>query len=121
MNLHACSEYPQPDYLLTELRPHQRTGVTKCLELLEGPLHGGILADEMGLGKTLTAIVACKENTAYVGGMFNLIVTTASSVSVWEDELKKHFVKVCYAPLFSGRMLDTHDYAGARTCRQTHQ
>lgn len=35
------------------LKPHQREGVMRMVELEAGPDQGGILADEMGLGKTI--------------------------------------------------------------------
>lgn len=84
--LHSSPPIAQPQNIITELRPWQKTGVAKLLKMARGPFHGGILGDEMGLGKTLQVICACEELRAERHA-FVLIVATKSCISQWLDEL----------------------------------
>jgi SNF2 family DNA or RNA helicase len=95
MTIQNTSPLPQPDYLETELREPQPTGIAKLINIINGFLDGGIQGDEMGLGKTIQAIVTAIENRPNVKGCFDLIVTTKATIAQWEEELQQHFKPVC--------------------------
>ena len=82
------ADFEVPQSLAKIMRKYQKNGY-KWLRTLETWQFGGILADDMGLGKTLQAISALlaakqegKEGTT-------LIVTPASLVFNWQEELKR--------------------------------
>uniref|UniRef100_A0A8C4QGT4 RAD54 homolog B n=1 Tax=Eptatretus burgeri TaxID=7764 RepID=A0A8C4QGT4_EPTBU len=86
-------------HLTSQLRPHQREGVTFLYEAIMGfrstSVHGAILADEMGLGKTLQCVALLW--TLLRQGPYGarpilrrvLIVTPGSLVRTWAREFYK--------------------------------
>ncbi|XP_060591362.1 DNA repair and recombination protein RAD54B-like [Ruditapes philippinarum] len=86
-------------YLSSNLRPHQREGVTFLYECVMGYRNysgqGAILADDMGLGKTLQCISLIW--TLYKQGPYGgkpvakriLVITPGSLVKNWHQEFKK--------------------------------
>uniref|UniRef100_UPI003590237B DNA repair and recombination protein RAD54B isoform X2 n=1 Tax=Myxine glutinosa TaxID=7769 RepID=UPI003590237B len=86
-------------HLTSQLRPHQREGVTFLYEAIMGfrstNVHGAILADEMGLGKTLQCVALLW--TLLRQGPYGarpilrrvLIVTPGSLVRTWAREFYK--------------------------------
>lgn len=82
------ADFELPSGLNASLRPYQISGY-RWLRLLDRFGFGGILADEMGLGKTLQALsvlAAVKEET---GRCTALIITPASLVYNWYEELQR--------------------------------
>ena len=81
------ADYDVPDSLKSVLRNYQKDGY-RWLRTLDAYGFGGILADEMGLGKTVQVIAVllavAKEQTQP-----SLIVSPASLVYNWQEELKK--------------------------------
>ncbi|PYH38328.1 DEAD/DEAH box helicase [Aspergillus neoniger CBS 115656] len=73
---------------------HVVTGVRR--DTPPTPLRGGLLADEMGLGKSLSmlALIAYHlDNLAStnIGPRATLIVTTASTIPGWQQQIERHF------------------------------
>ena len=88
------------EFLDTKLLEHQRSGVSKVMYSLDGPFAGCILGDMMGLGKTLMTIVVSHLDRGR-HGCFDLILTTKTCVSQWEEEFKWHVKEVRSSlPLF---------------------
>lgn len=82
------ADFELPADLNASLRAYQVSGY-RWLRLLDRFGFGGILADEMGLGKTLQALsvlAAVKEET---GRCPSLIVTPASLVYNWYEEIRR--------------------------------
>ena len=82
------SDYPLPGGIHAELRPYQETGF-RWMKTLEHCGFGGILADEMGLGKTLQTIVYFSSLPRSETGLAHLVVSPASLVLNWADELAR--------------------------------
>ena len=81
-------------FLNTQLFSHQASGISRILYLLDTQFAGCILADMKGLGKTLTTIaVSILDQKRH--GKFDLILTTESRVSRWEEEFMTHVKPVC--------------------------
>jgi|GEM_PF-209246 len=77
------------------LKDYQSFGV-KWLLMLSKYGFGGILADDMGLGKTLQAIAFLESDKKE--GSIDMVVTPASLLFNWENELKKfdsHLKAIC--------------------------
>ncbi len=70
------------------LRPYQRRGVEWLHHLCEAGCHG-LLADEMGLGKTLQVLALLAARP--VEGRPHLVVSPASVVPVWREEMAHFF------------------------------
>ena len=85
------SDFEEPESLQKILRHYQKKG-HKWLRTIENYKFGGILADDMGLGKTLqiiSVLLAYKENTLEEDRLPSLIVSPASLVYNWQDEVAK--------------------------------
>ena len=94
------SDFEVPEQLQKIMRGYQKYGY-QWLRTLEEYQMGGILADDMGLGKTLQAIavlLAAKKNGRKGT---SLIVTTASLVFNWGEELRR-FAPELKAELITG-------------------
>jgi hypothetical protein len=81
-------EYPVPDSLNAELRPHQQIGY-RWMRYLHQQRFGGLLADDMGLGKTVQVIglmahLAEKEELQPA-----LIVLPLTLIENWRRELAR--------------------------------
>ncbi|MFD1018726.1 DEAD/DEAH box helicase [Thalassobacillus hwangdonensis] len=88
--LTALGHLPHMDFL-----PHQ----TEAAEEIVHRMHGrAILADEVGLGKTIEAGLVLKEYM--IRGMVNkvLILSPASLVNQWVQELHEKFLIQAYSP-----------------------
>ncbi len=70
------------------LRPYQRRGVEWLHHLCAVGCHG-LLADEMGLGKTLQVLALLAARP--VEGRPHLVVSPASVVPVWREEMARFF------------------------------
>ncbi|WP_211746909.1 DEAD/DEAH box helicase [Paenibacillus sp. Marseille-Q4541] len=83
-------EFPVPSSLHAELRDYQKTGY-RWMKMLASYRFGGILADDMGLGKTLQSITFILSEIPVMREhkMPALIVSPASLVYNWHNELKK--------------------------------
>ncbi|WP_123039233.1 DEAD/DEAH box helicase [Cohnella candidum] len=83
-------EFPVPDSLDAVLRDYQKTGY-QWLKTLAHYRFGGILADDMGLGKTLQSIAFLVSELPAIrdGGRPALIVSPASLLYNWQNELRK--------------------------------
>lgn len=80
---------PQPKLLSCQLKEYQIKGLSWLANLYEQGING-ILADEMGLGKTVQSISVM----AYLAEKYNiwgpfLVVTPASTLHNWQQEIKK--------------------------------
>jgi len=84
------------------LRPYQRRGVEWLHHLCEVGCHG-LLADEMGLGKTLQVLALLAARP--VEGRPHLVVSPASVVPVWREEMARFFPQLQCDVLKSG-----HDF-----------
>lgn len=99
----ADADYEVPKSLRRVLRGYQKRGY-QWLRTLESCRFGGILADEMGLGKTLQVIavlLAAREERETIQdtlsgyenekmeSQVSLVVSPASLVYNWEEELKR--------------------------------
>lgn len=82
------AEYEVPDSLHDIMRNYQKVGY-KWLRTLESMQFGGILADDMGLGKTLQVIAVLLSEKAAGRRNPSLIVTPASLVYNWEEEIRQ--------------------------------
>jgi len=88
------------------LHQHQRTAVRKLRRIMDHPngFGGAILGDTMGLGKTVQEITTClsPEGTSYR----NLVVAPASTIPIWQAQLREHFKPVgsCYTFYGKGRL-----------------
>lgn len=82
------SDYEVPDSLRETMRGYQVAGY-KWLRTLEACGFGGILADDMGLGKTLQIISALLARKEEGRQGTTLIVTPASLVYNWQEELRR--------------------------------
>lgn len=81
------ADFEEPESLSAVMRNYQKNGY-KWLRTLEAWQFGGILADDMGLGKTLQVIavlLAAKRE----GGGTSLVISPASLVFNWGEEIKK--------------------------------
>lgn len=85
-----------PTDLNANLREYQKTGF-KWLSSLADLKMGGILADDMGLGKTLQVISLLLSQKD--GSKPSIIVTPASLVYNWQEEIKK------FAPTLSSMVI----------------
>jgi superfamily II DNA or RNA helicase len=83
-------EFPIPDHLAGILRDYQKYGY-QWMKTLARYRFGGILADEMGLGKTIQSIafLASALPEIRAAGMPAMIVSPASLLYNWHNELKK--------------------------------
>lgn len=85
----------QPDFLVTELREHQRAGVAWMLHRERHVFcgcRGGLLLDDVGLGKTLqllTTIYEQKQSGRAVGP--TLVISDRQIMDVWKNEIAIHF------------------------------
>lgn len=84
-----------PNLLKTELKPHQREGLTWLAANLLAKRTGALLADDMGLGKTLQAIAFMawlQEQAAARRQPLEpvLIVAPTSLLGSWQSEIHKH-------------------------------
>jgi superfamily II DNA or RNA helicase len=70
------------------LRPYQRRGVEWLHHLCDADCHG-LLADEMGLGKTLQVLALFAARP--LSGRPHLVVSPASVVPVWREEMARFF------------------------------
>lgn len=86
------SDFEEPPSLSHVLRGYQKNGF-KWFRTLEAYGFGGILADDMGLGKTLQMIAVLLAAKLEGQQGSSLIVSPASLVYNWEEELKR------FAPL----------------------
>lgn len=82
------ADYEEPDSLSKILRPYQKNGY-KWMRTLSEAQFGGILADDMGLGKTLQVITLLLAKKEEGNCTPSLIVTPASLVYNWQDELER--------------------------------
>lgn len=80
------SEYEISSKYDALLRDYQKYGY-QWLRTLSDYGFGGILADDMGLGKTLQILSLLEQNK--VDGEVSIVVTPASLILNWEDEVKK--------------------------------
>ena len=80
------ANYEITDYYDKLLRDYQKYGY-QWLRTLSDYGFGGILADDMGLGKTLQVISLLEHKKK--AGHFSMVVTPASLILNWEDEVKK--------------------------------
>lgn len=82
------ADFEEPESLSHILRGYQKNGY-KWLKTLETYGFGGILADDMGLGKTLQmiAVLLAAKQEGQQG--ISLIVSPASLVYNWEEELHR--------------------------------
>lgn len=82
------ADFEEPESLTHILRGYQKNGY-KWLRTLESYGFGGILADDMGLGKTLQmiAVLLAAKQEGKTGT--SLIVSPASLVYNWEEELHR--------------------------------
>ncbi|KAL3424894.1 DNA repair protein rad16 [Phlyctema vagabunda] len=69
-----------------DLKPHQREGVGRAMNLEMSRFRGGVLGDDMGLGKTLQAICLMLMRPLKLP---NLVVVPKSLVANWVAEIKK--------------------------------
>lgn len=81
-------EYEIPAELAGILRDYQVSGF-KWLKTMQDYHLGGILADDMGLGKTLQVIALLEDNKNKGGHPLSIVVTPASLILNWKDEIKK--------------------------------
>lgn len=84
-------DFPLPASLESVLRSYQNYGFLWLKNLKQNGL-GGVLADDMGLGKTLQVIaflLSEKEETRPAGRRFALVITPASLVYNWREELRR--------------------------------
>jgi superfamily II DNA or RNA helicase len=70
------------------LRPYQRRGVEWLHHLCDADCHG-LLADEMGLGKTLQVLALLAVRP--LAGRPHIVVSPASVVPVWREEMARFF------------------------------
>lgn len=83
---HAHVEFELPEHYKPILRDYQKEGF-QWLKLISHYGFGGILADDMGLGKTLQMIAYLDSERQE--GRTNIVVTPASLLLNWEDEIHK--------------------------------
>lgn len=83
-------DFPVPDSLAPILRDYQKYGF-QWLKTLAHYRFGGILADDMGLGKTLQSIAFIVSVLPEIRkqGLPAIIVSPASLIYNWQNELKK--------------------------------
>lgn len=83
-------DFPVPESLAPVLRDYQQYGF-QWMKTLAHYRFGGILADDMGLGKTLQSIAFLLSELDDIrqGGVPALIVTPASLLYNWHNELKR--------------------------------
>ena len=92
------TDFEVPEHLKTTMRNYQSDGY-KWIRLLDHFGFGGILADEMGLGKTLQAISVLSACKAENGHCHTLVVTPASLVYNWCEEIHRFAPKLQAAPV----------------------
>lgn len=84
-----------PNLLKTELKPHQREGLSWLVSGLLARRTGALLADDMGLGKTLQAIAFMawlQEQAAAKREPLEpiLVVAPTSLLGNWQNEIHRH-------------------------------
>ena len=92
------TDFEVPEHLKTTMRNYQSDGY-KWIRLLDHFGFGGILADEMGLGKTLQAISVLSACKAENGHCHTLVVTPASLVYNWCEEIHRFAPKLQAVPV----------------------
>lgn len=102
-------EFPVPDSLAPVLRDYQKYGF-QWMRTLAHYRFGGILADDMGLGKTLQSIAFLVSMLPEIRDRKQpaLIVSPASLVYNWQNELKK-FAPEIRAAIADGSQADRSD------------
>lgn len=80
---------PEPEGVVTTLRPYQRDGFHWLAFLWQHGL-GGVLADDMGLGKTLQVLSLVAHTRAQGHRTPFLVVAPTSVVSAWVSEAARH-------------------------------
>lgn len=79
-----------PDTVVTQLRDHQRRGVTWLVWMMQHGF-GAILADDMGLGKTLQVLALVAWERAQASEQApTLIVGPTSVLEAWRTEAARH-------------------------------
>ena len=87
------ADFEEPESLSRVMRKYQKNGY-KWLRTLENWQFGGILADDMGLGKTLQVIAVLLAAREEDRGGTSLVVTPASLVFNWGEELARFAPKL---------------------------
>lgn len=98
--------FAQPEFLKTQLRPHQQVGVGWMVHRESHPFRGcrgGMVLDDVGLGKTLQLLTTIYAQRANISGP-TLIISDRQIMDVWKHEIASHF-----AP---GHSLSTYTYHG---------
>lgn len=96
------ADFEEPPSLARVLRGYQKNGF-KWFKTLESYGFGGILADDMGLGKTLQMIAVLLDAKQNGQQGTSLIVSPASLVYNWEEELHRFAPQLSVIPITGGQ------------------
>ncbi len=98
----ADADYEVPENLKPVLREYQVYGY-KWLQIISHAGFGAILADDMGLGKTVQLITVLQaqidEKKKTGAGSLSLVVSPASLVYQWAEEIQKFSANIVAVPL----------------------